>query len=182
MPNLKLRFDEDFYLCHYDANFLQNMAIHFFQNLYYCGDRVRFVNNNDSIPIVNTDGTNRFENEKVHIRKSITNPLIFLHEIVHAILDNIADSYHTHNESLSPPCNLLDIYTDSAPGYQLDIVNRLEMHFTASELGDNINHGVYYLPDIGYPSLEEFCRNGGCLLYTSPSPRDQRGSRMPSSA
>ena len=25
-------------------------------------------------------------------------------------------------------------------------------------------------------------RNGNCLLYTSPSPRDQRGSRMPSSA
>ena len=24
--------------------------------------------------------------------------------------------------------------------------------------------------------------NAGCLLYTSPSPRDQRGSRMPSSA
>ena len=24
--------------------------------------------------------------------------------------------------------------------------------------------------------------SGGCLLYTSPSPRDQRGSRMPSSA
>ena len=24
--------------------------------------------------------------------------------------------------------------------------------------------------------------NSGCLLYTSPSPRDQRGSRMPSSA
>ena len=24
--------------------------------------------------------------------------------------------------------------------------------------------------------------NTGCLLYTSPSPRDQRGSRMPSSA
>ena len=28
----------------------------------------------------------------------------------------------------------------------------------------------------------EFERMGGCLLYTSPSPRDQRGSRMPSSA
>ena len=25
-------------------------------------------------------------------------------------------------------------------------------------------------------------KKGGCLLYTSPSPRDQRGSRMPSSA
>ena len=30
----------------------------------------------------------------------------------------------------------------------------------------------YYLNDSTYP----------CLLYTSPSPRDQRGSRMPSSA
>ena len=28
--------------------------------------------------------------------------------------------------------------------------------------------------------LLERCQN--CLLYTSPSPRDQRGSRMPSSA
>ena len=27
-----------------------------------------------------------------------------------------------------------------------------------------------------------FDRKTGCLLYTSPSPRDQRGSRMPSSA
>ena len=26
------------------------------------------------------------------------------------------------------------------------------------------------------------CHGLGCLLYTSPSPRDQRGSRMPSSA
>ena len=26
------------------------------------------------------------------------------------------------------------------------------------------------------------CDVGNCLLYTSPSPRDQRGSRMPSSA
>ena len=25
-------------------------------------------------------------------------------------------------------------------------------------------------------------QDGSCLLYTSPSPRDQRGSRMPSSA
>ena len=33
--------------------------------------------------------------------------------------------------------------------------------------------------------LLEHLRNEGfevCLLYTSPSPRDQRGSRMPSSA
>ena len=30
--------------------------------------------------------------------------------------------------------------------------------------------------------FEEFSKLYGCLLYTSPSPRDQRGSRMPSSA
>ena len=30
--------------------------------------------------------------------------------------------------------------------------------------------------------LDKAERNLSCLLYTSPSPRDQRGSRMPSSA
>ena len=36
------------------------------------------------------------------------------------------------------------------------------------------------------PSFAEWIQGSisgkGCLLYTSPSPRDQRGSRMPSSA
>ena len=32
------------------------------------------------------------------------------------------------------------------------------------------------------PDLEKMILIGICLLYTSPSPRDQRGSRMPSSA
>ena len=30
--------------------------------------------------------------------------------------------------------------------------------------------------------VTDVARRCGCLLYTSPSPRDQRGSRMPSSA
>ena len=30
--------------------------------------------------------------------------------------------------------------------------------------------------------LKTLAQAGACLLYTSPSPRDQRGSRMPSSA
>jgi len=34
--------------------------------------------------------------------------------------------------------------------------------------------GVHHVLSLG--------SNRGCLLYTSPSPRDQRGSRMPSSA
>ena len=33
-----------------------------------------------------------------------------------------------------------------------------------------------------YAALEGLRTRGICLLYTSPSPRDQRGSRMPSSA
>ena len=37
---------------------------------------------------------------------------------------------------------------------------------------------------LGFPLLHSVTggRGGGCLLYTSPSPRDQRPSRMPSSA
>ena len=36
--------------------------------------------------------------------------------------------------------------------------------------------------EIEYALLEGFRSEYPCLLYTSPSPRDQRGSRMPSSA
>ena len=43
---------------------------------------------------------------------------------------------------------------------------------------DDLNDWVGFLgghPDAVTPHMD-------CLLYTSPSPRDQRGSRMPSSA
>ena len=43
----------------------------------------------------------------------------------------------------------------------------------ASEIGAHILSGNVFETR----ALDEFC-----LLYTSPSPRDQRGSRMPSSA
>ena len=33
-----------------------------------------------------------------------------------------------------------------------------------------------------YSGADAFDEDGGCLLYTSPSPRDMRRSRMPSSA
>ena len=35
---------------------------------------------------------------------------------------------------------------------------------------------TYAISEVSWGTIE------GCLLYTSPSPRDQRGSRMPSSA
>ena len=36
--------------------------------------------------------------------------------------------------------------------------------------------------DVDWNDREVVARGEDCLLYTSPSPRDQRGSRMPSSA
>ena len=48
-----------------------------------------------------------------------------------------------------------------------------------------IKNGNFFLPEESkeYMIVNEHIKNfSHCLLYTSPSPRDQRGSRMPSSA
>ena len=60
---------------------------------------------------------------------------------------------------------------------------------TLDMLTENIKEGVStdYIDKLGYEFIRD---NGGysaplyysCLLYTSPSPRDKRQSRMPSSA
>ena len=47
-------------------------------------------------------------------------------------------------------------------------------------LGASESHSVSDVSPENHPASKESPRN--CLLYTSPSPRDQRGSRMPSSA
>ena len=44
-----------------------------------------------------------------------------------------------------------------------------------------LKHVVYKL-DRDFTRESFIAEYGDCLLYTSPSPRDQRGSRMPSSA
>ena len=52
-------------------------------------------------------------------------------------------------------------------------------------------HGQAVLPlddskrkpsDSGSADMRDYMQNKSCLLYTSPSPRDTRSSRMPSSA
>ena len=56
--------------------------------------------------------------------------------------------------------------------------------FTGLTLLDTIQGtvgAVSMIPDASTPHEEAVLTNI-CLLYTSPSPRDQRGSRMPSSA
>ena len=47
----------------------------------------------------------------------------------------------------------------------------------------NFSAGPAALPEAVLKDVQaEMLEWNGCLLYTSPSPRDQRGSRMPSSA
>ena len=51
----------------------------------------------------------------------------------------------------------------------------------------NCDLGSYGHPQVISPNIDELAENGvlflnACLLYTSPSPRDKRQSRMPSSA
>ena len=57
-----------------------------------------------------------------------------------------------------------------------DKVNGLKKEEVSKRFKDLID--VIEAEDMGGPSPDD----SGCLLYTSPSPRDQRGSRMPSSA
>ena len=50
-----------------------------------------------------------------------------------------------------------------------------------SAIEDLINQLVAWIPNV-IIAIIIIVITGACLLYTSPSPRDQRGSRMPSSA
>ena len=78
--------------------------------------------------------------------------------------------------------DMVDWNDDMEASFERDL-NRPFIH------GPNMSEelGVVGIPHIFYIDANgniEFDRKGiwTCLLYTSPSPRDQRGSRMPSSA
>ena len=61
----------------------------------------------------------------------------------------------------------------------LDIARTEEVKAALREHGGK--HSLFYAAEKGmHEEVAELIK--GCLLYTSPSPRDQRGSRMPSSA
>ena len=131
----------------------------FFNVHYYCAGGIQFDDNErHSVEIVNTDSTNRYKDKKIYLRMTLTNPIIFLHEIIHAIIDDVDPIHSHHNDGRTTLCSHLDVYTNEAPGFLLDIVNRLEMHFKAHELG-NVNYGIHYIPIFAYPSLDDYCMN-----------------------
>ena len=61
-----------------------------------------------------------------------------------------------------------------------DFFNTISGAFSGSVV--NISGGTVGIRFFALPGSEVNISGGTCLLYTSPSPRDQRGSRMPSSA
>ena len=80
-------------------------------------------------------------------------------------------------EALSePPMTLermLDIFTVLDPETQS---NGTQFHLTVEDVP------ILVFTDVQADRMRAMIPIRSCLLYTSPSPRDQRGSRMPSSA
>ena len=73
---------------------------------------------------------------------------------------------------------LNDINKDILNKASLNIESNLERQVNSKKISSE--ESLEALKLISYTvSLKDF---NDCLLYTSPSPRDQRGSRMPSSA
>ena len=64
-------------------------------------------------------------------------------------------------------------------GDDLKTAEKIALNLTG-ELESRKNH-IRVHTKINF-EIENLRSNNICLLYTSPSPRDQRGSRMPSSA
>ena len=71
-----------------------------------------------------------------------------------------------------------------------ETLERFELGNSLEQAIENDELMVYYQPIVdlasgktrGVEALVRWNHPDRCLLYTSPSPRDQRGSRMPSSA
>ena len=64
-------------------------------------------------------------------------------------------------------------------GAAISLALKSENYNVAATYAGNEEAASKFSDETGIPTYKW---NVACLLYTSPSPRDQRGSRMPSSA
>ena len=98
--------------------------------------------------------------------------------------DDFTDSgYYPHPKSVQIHNNEIS-RSGHNPDLDKDIASIL-YEISDGDMPDIFWDGVLPLKQmiLGQPNNEKLIlKDNGCLLYTSPSPRDQRGSRMPSSA
>ena len=112
----------------------------------------------------------------------------------------LVGSYSFKSQRYPNPCNPnrgTSVYPsrDLAITVNSDIVERFKSPITFKPIINGDRVSVYVIANeipeaLTYQQFTFSTRNGNhhirtpetCLLYTSPSPRDQRGSRMPSSA
>ena len=98
----------------------------------------------------------------------------FVAETLMGPLQELADAYE---ELKSNPSFIKEFDEDLA-----HYVGRPSPLYYAERLTNEVGGAKIYLKreDLNHTGAHKI--NNTCLLYTSPSPRDQRGSRMPSSA
>ena len=91
------------------------------------------------------------------------------------------EDLHIHGHAIE-----LRVYAEDVPSGFLPSTGHLTAHITPEGPGIRVDAGVETGDDISIhydPMIAKLCAHGmDCLLYTSPSPRDKRQSRMPSSA
>ena len=70
----------------------------------------------------------------------------------------------------------------AAPVHAQDVDANMAIPFYNTAHAVQGLYGQWFSPQAKAAQASAQALNQACLLYTSPSPRDQRGSRMPSSA
>ena len=91
-------------------------------------------------------------------------------------------------QDLVPIEHIMALYSGELSGARLTMIAGTPAYILSGDQGEEIidaytGHAWQPLEKNSVISVAQTLYKGeGCLLYTSPSPRDQRGSRMPSSA
>ena len=83
---------------------------------------------------------------------------------------------------IEDPSFVFDGFDDPAPRIVIGTVKAIKIYGLYTPNGKNVTHKDFDYKLRWLDALRTSVQSVPCLLYTSPSPRDQRGSRMPSSA
>ena len=142
--------------------------------------------NYPQIEIVTTSGTIVVELDRNRAPKTVENFLNYVESgayigtIFHRVIPGFVIQTGGYDVNLDEIDTLPEIINESGNGLKnqrmsLGMARTNEPHSASSQFYINLNDNF---------SLDPMPTRWGyaCLLYTSPSPRDQRGSRMPSSA